>query len=116
MISELSKVKTTQSEAVKPVLEAAKTVFGKIKATNLLKSRKTCEKRQLNISELAEVDQKIMSFGKFFSGQNLGNYVSVSNKSKQEQTFSLEIDSKADTFKESTKKLLAPFNSEDLPF
>lgn len=57
-----------------------------------------------------------MCFGKFLSGQNLGNYVSVSNKSKLEQTFSLDIASKPDTFKESAKQLLAPFNSEDLPF
>lgn len=53
LISELIKVKSAQSEVP---TEQAKTVFGKIKATNLLKSRKTCEKRQLNISELAEVD------------------------------------------------------------
>jgi hypothetical protein len=39
-----------------------------LKANNLLKTRKTCERKQINISEVASVDQKIISFGQFISG------------------------------------------------
>ena len=38
------------------------------KPTNLLKSRKTCERKHLSISEILSVDQPIISFGKFISG------------------------------------------------
>jgi hypothetical protein len=70
----------------------------------------------LNITEIAGVDQKIISFGQFLSGQNLGNRLAVSNKTFNLQTFSLEIDGTTDTFPETAQELLAPFNQEDLPF
>ncbi len=55
-----------------------------LKTTNLLKSRKTCEKRKLNITDLVSVDQKIVSFGQFISGQTLGNRLLVTNKTNSE--------------------------------
>ena len=63
--------KSVQPPSIFAVVEPMKTDFGKftqLKATNLLKSRKTCESKQLNISEVALVDQKIISFGQFISG------------------------------------------------
>ena len=45
----------------------------KLEETNLLKSRKTCEKRMDDINQMIEVDSPIISFGQFISGQNLGN-------------------------------------------
>ena len=87
-----------------------------MKATNLLKSRKTCEKKQLNITDVATVDQKIISFGKFISGQNLGNELVVTNKTDKEQTFTLSIDDVSERFPETANQLLAPFCPEDLPF
>ena len=86
------------------------------KITNLLKSRKTCERRQLNITEVASVDQKIISFGQFISGQNLGNELLITNKTDKEQTFSLSIDESCEHFPETTSQLFAPFCREDLPF
>ena len=61
------------------------------------------------------VDQKIISFGQFISGQNLGNRLSFTNKTDKEQTFSLTIDSQQDTFTETVEELFAPFDNKDLP-
>ena len=44
-----------------------------LEETNLLKSRKTCEKRVDDIEQMVEIDSPIITFGQFISGQNLGN-------------------------------------------
>ena len=44
-----------------------------LEETNLLKSRKTCEKRVDDIEQMIEIDSPIITFGQFISGQNLGN-------------------------------------------
>ena len=102
------------------VIEPPRAVFGQMSQTknitNLLKSRKTCERKRLNINEVASVDQKIISFGQFISGQNLGNELLITNKTNKEQTFSLSIDQSCEHFPETTSQLLAPFCTEDLPF
>ena len=87
-----------------------------MKSTNLLKSRKTCEKKQLDISDVVSVDQKIISFGRFISGQNLGNELLVTNKTDKEQTFTMNIEDSCERFPETASELLAPFCPEDLPF
>ena len=46
-----------------------------LEQNNLLKSRKSCEKRVQDIEHLVEVDTPIMTFGQFMSGQNLGNQI-----------------------------------------
>ena len=95
------------------------TVFGltkNMKSTNLLKSRKTCEKKQLDISDVVSIDQKIISFGRFISGQNLGNELLVTNKTDKEQTFTMNIEDSCEHFPETASELLGPFCPEDLPF
>ena len=98
--------------------DQSRKVFGELrhaKATNLLKTRKTCEKRQFNVFDIAAVDQKILSFGQFISGRTIGNQITLTNKTGREQTFSLAFDQEAE-FKESASQLLKPFCPEDLPF
>lgn len=85
-----------------------------MKESNLLQSRKTCVKRQLEISDVVRVSTTIVSFGQFTSGQNLGNEIVITNKTDQEQTFALSLDN--EEFAETVSDLLAPFCPEDLPF
>ena len=59
---------------------------------NLLKIKKTYEKRAYNIEDVVRLDSKILSFGQFISGQNTGNVIEVTNKTNKTQTFHLEID------------------------
>ena len=87
-----------------------------LKPTNLLKSRKTCERRQLNITELVKVNQSLISFGQFLSGKTLGNKLQLTNKTAKDQTFIVCIDDTETYFTETTHALLAPFKPEDLPF
>ena len=82
---------------------------------NLLKTRKSCERRQLNINEIVQVDQKIVTFGRFISGQTLGNRITIMNKTAREQMFVLEIDESSLSFNESVCELLSPYNPNDLP-
>lgn len=101
------------------VVEKKNTFFGHrhlLKATNLLKSRKTCEKKHLNITDFASVDQKIISFGQYISGQTLGNRLQIANKTNKELTFSILVDSSEPLMAETAHDLLAPFQPEDLPF
>ena len=51
--------------------------LGPLRATNLLKSRKTCEERELNITDIVSVEQKIVTFGQYISGQSLGNEIYI---------------------------------------
>jgi len=53
------------------------TLVGAIQATNLLETHKTCEERQVNINEIAGVEQKVVTFGQYISGQSLGNEIYV---------------------------------------
>ena len=86
------------------------------KPTNLLKSRKTCAKRRLSVTEILGIDQNIVSYGQFISGQTLGNEVLLTNQSDKEQSFTMMLDKSQKRFPETAKDLLADFNSEDLPF
>ena len=98
---------------------SAKAIFGQMKqmkTTNLLKSRKSCEKKQLNITDVVSVDQKVISYGQFISGQNLGNEVTVTNKTDKEQSFSVGIDGSCEKFDQTESDLFARFCAEDLPF
>ena len=87
-----------------------------MKTTNLLKSRKTCEQKRLNITELIQVDQKVISFGQFTSMQTLGNRLLITNKTDQQQTFSMLLNSSESHFNETAYELLSAFHPDDLPF
>ena len=87
-----------------------------LRASNLLKSRKTCEEREINITDIVVVEQKIVTFGQYISGQSLGNEIYIYNKTSNEQTFTLSIDKTSDEFPETVKELLAPYCPQDLPF
>ena len=69
-----------KSEAEKKPVE--KRVSG-LKTTNLLMSRKKCEKKAYNIDDVVSSDVKILSFGQFISGQNLGNVIELTNKTNE---------------------------------
>lgn len=90
--------------------------MNKMKPTNLLKSRKTCEKKHLNITDVLHVNQKVISFGQFISGQNLGNELRLTNKTNKEQSFTLAIDDSCARFEQTQSQMFARFCPEDLPF
>ena len=72
-MSPMKELNLESVETQEPVkFEAAHEDVG-LEETNLLKSRKTCEKRVDDIEHMVEVDSPIISFGQFISGQNLGN-------------------------------------------
>ncbi len=62
------------------------------------------------------MDQQIISFGKFISGQTLGNELLLLNKSDKEQSFTVMIDQSGARFAETAKDLLGEYCCEDLPF
>jgi len=62
------------------------------------------------------VDQKIVSFGQFFSGQTLGNRLKLTNKSAKELTLHLFIEESQTHFTESAHAILSSFCPSDLPF
>ena len=89
-----------------------------LKATNIVATRPPAAsfERQLSINELVGVEQKIVTFGQFISGQSLGNELYVYNKTSSEQKFTLAVDQDSPNFPESVEQLLAPYRPEDLPF
>ena len=69
-----------------------------LEETNLLRSRKTCEKRTDDIDQMIEVDSPIITFGQFISGQNLGNQLTITNKTNCKKTFELKLDTEVATY------------------
>ena len=82
--------------------------LGTLRASNLVKSR-NYEERFMNITDIVLVEQKIVTFGQYISGQSLGNEIYIYNKTSSEQTFTLTIDKDSDEFPETVKELLAPY-------
>ena len=87
-----------------------------LEETNLLKSRKTCEKRVDDIEQMVEIDSPIITFGQFISGQNLGNQLTITNKTNVKKTFELKLDTEVETYEQSSKQIFSMFVEDDLPF
>ena len=100
-MKEGEKEKETQKKTVKRV--------DSLKATNLLMTRKKCEKKTITIDDIVKTDSRILSFGQFISGQNLGNVIEVTNKTNMKQTFQFEIDQRNEKYQKCSKDLLRDF-------
>ena len=85
---------------------------------NLLKDRKIALPEPVIpcIESILELDVPIINYGSFISTKVLGSTLQLTNKTKQEQIFQLNIDTDNVEYTESTKKMFDPYYEEDLPF
>lgn len=63
------------------------------RSLTLLESRKENQTSPKEISQILELDSKVISFGKFTSGKLLGSTLTVTNKSGKNQQVSISVTS-----------------------
>lgn len=61
--------------------------------SNLLVERRSCQIEEIGIEQIVEVDSPLMSFGKFISGKVLGSTLLLTNKTQEERSFWVHIES-----------------------
>lgn len=96
-------------------LEPCTTPLDEQQASTLLESRKDTRSTPMEISQILDVDSKILSYGQFTSGRVLGSTVTLTNKSSKAQTFTVHIASDFPK-NQSPQQMLDQYYQEDLPF